>query len=156
MNNLTFVQSAKIPLMSQNPFVFDLEFAREADANDPLGKYRKQFIFPQHDDRDVVYFTGNSLGLQPVGAKQALQQELNDWGKYGVEGHFDAKNPWVSYHEWFAGPLSRLVGAQENEVVAMNGLTVNVHLLLVSFYRPTAKRFKILCEAKAFPSDQYA
>lgn len=148
--------SAKIPLMSQNPFVFNLEFAREADASDPLASYRKQFLIPQHNGREVVYFTGNSLGLQPVGAKQALQQELDDWAKYGVEGHFEAKNPWVSYHEWFAGPLSRLVGAKEKEVVAMNGLTVNVHLLLVSFYRPTKERFKILCEAKAFPSDQYA
>ncbi|MGD1844776.1 MAG: kynureninase [Salibacteraceae bacterium] len=138
------------------PFVFDLEFAKQADANDPLAAYRKQFLFPQHTGRDVVYLPGNSMGIQPVGAKAALQQELDDWAAHGVEGHFRAKNPWVSYHEWFAGPLSRIVGARENEVVAMNGLTVNVHLLLVSFYRPTKERFKILCEAKAFPSDQYA
>lgn len=137
-------------------FKFDLEFARELDRKDPLQGYRKEFLFPQHDGKNVIYFTGNSLGLQPRKAREALQQELNDWEKYGVEGHFEAKHPWFSYHEMFAEPLARLVGAKPHEVVAMNGLTTNLHLMMVSFYRPTKERYKIICEAKAFPSDMYA
>ena len=137
-------------------FKFELEFAKELDRKDPLQGYRNEFLFPQHNGKDVVYFTGNSLGLQPRKAREALQQELNDWEKYGVEGHFEAKNPWFSYHEMFADPLARLVGAKPQEVVAMNGLTTNLHLMMVSFYRPTKERFKIICEAKAFPSDMYA
>lgn len=135
---------------------FTESFAREADENDPLHHFRNQFFIPEHKGEETVYFTGNSLGLQPKAAKSALEQELNDWAKYGVEGHFDAKNPWFSYHEMFAAPLAKLVGAKPTEVVAMNGLTTNLHLLMVSFYRPTEKRFKIICEGKAFPSDQYA
>tara|TARA_B110000037_G_scaffold70268_2_gene84928 strand:+ start:13528 stop:14805 length:1278 start_codon:yes stop_codon:yes gene_type:complete len=137
-------------------FKFDLEFAKELDRKDPLQAYRNEFLFPQHKGRDVVYLTGNSLGLQPRKSKEALQQELNDWEKFGVEGHFEAKNPWLSYHEMFAEPLARLVGAKPSEVVAMNGLTTNLHLMMASFYRPTEQRFKIICEAKAFPSDLYA
>ncbi|MBD78909.1 MAG: kynureninase [Crocinitomicaceae bacterium] len=137
-------------------FKFELDFAREMDRKDPLQRYRKEFLFPQHQGRDSIYFTGNSLGLQPRKAREALQQELNDWEKYGVEGHFDAKHPWFSYHEMFAEPLARLVGAKPTEVVAMNGLTTNLHLMMVSFYRPTKERYKIICEAKAFPSDLYA
>lgn len=137
-------------------YKFDLEFARQKDKNDPLRGYRNEFLFPQHDGREVVYFTGNSLGLQPKKAKKAIQQELDDWEKFGVEGHFEAKNPWFSYHELFAEPLARLVGAKPTEVVAMNGLTTNLHLMMVSFYRPTKERYKIICEGKAFPSDQYA
>ncbi len=137
-------------------FRWDKNFAKELDSSDELRAYREDFIFPQHDGNNCVYFTGNSLGLQPKGAKAALQQELDDWGKYGVEGHFEAKNPWFSYHEMFADPLSKIVGAKPSEVVAMNGLTTNLHLMMVSFYRPTKERFKIICEGKAFPSDQYA
>ena len=137
-------------------YQFTEGFAKEMDQQDPLAQYRNQFLFPQHDGREVVYFTGNSLGLQPKAAQAALQQELDDWAKYGVEGHFEAKNPWFSYHEMFAEPLAKIVGAKPTEVVAMNGLTTNLHLLMVSFYKPTANRFKILCEGKAFPSDQYA
>ena len=137
-------------------FQFTEAFAKEMDQQDPLSKYRAEFLFPQHDGRETVYFTGNSLGLQPKGAQKALQQELDDWAKYGVEGHFEAKNPWFSYHEMFAEPLSKIVGAKPTEVVAMNGLTTNLHLLMVSFYQPTESRYKILCEGKAFPSDQYA
>ena len=137
-------------------FEFSEEYARKLDAQDELSSYRQEFIFPQHDGEDAIYFTGNSLGLQPKKAEAALKQELSDWAKYGVEGHFDAKNPWFSYHEMFAEPMSRLVGASPKEVVAMNGLTTNLHLMMVSFYRPSKSRFKILCEAKAFPSDQYA
>lgn len=137
-------------------YQFTEEFALSMDQNDSLKEFRSKFLFPQHNGREVVYFTGNSLGLQPKAAKAALQQELDDWEKYGVEGHFEAKHPWFSYHEMFAAPLAKLVGAKETEVVAMNGLTTNLHLLMVSFYKPTEKRFKILCEGKAFPSDQYA
>lgn len=140
----------------QNTYEFTEEFARKADSADPLKDLRNEFLFPQHEGKNCVYFTGNSLGLQPKAAKAALEQELNDWAKYGVEGHFEAKNPWFSYHELFSASLAKLVGAKENEVVCMNQLTTNLHLLMVSFYQPKGKRYKILCEGKAFPSDQYA
>ena len=135
---------------------FDLNRARELDANEAQPTRRSEFHIPQHNGQDTIYFTGNSLGLQPKAAATALQSELNDWAAHGVEGHFRARHPWVSYHERFASGLSQLVGAEPHEVVAMNALTVNLHLLLVSFYRPAGRRTKILCEAKAFPSDQYA
>ncbi|MBI2271499.1 MAG: kynureninase [Bacteroidetes bacterium] len=132
-----------------------LQFAKKLDAKDPLKKYRNQFLFPKHKGKNVIYFTGNSLGLQPKNTQKYILQELNDWAKFGVEGHFEAKNPWYSYHELLSKPLAKLVGAKPEEVVAMNQLTSNIHFLFVSFYRPTAARYKILCEAKAFPSDQY-
>lgn len=135
---------------------YELAHARQLDATDALPARREEFYVPKHAGSDVVYFTGNSLGLQPKAAREALGTELNDWAEHGVEGHFRARNPWVSYHERFAEGLAAIVGAKANEVVAMNALTVNLHLLLVSFYRPNGKRTKILCEAKAFPSDQYA
>ena len=131
-------------------------YAREADAADPLRDFRREFLFPQHEGRDVLYFTGNSLGLQPKGAAVILQEELEDWARYGVEGHFQARRPWYSYHELFSESLARIVGAKPKEVVAMNGLTTNLHLLLVSFYRPEGRRRKILCEERPFPSDTYA
>jgi len=134
----------------------NLAYAQESDKKDELASFRQRFHFPQHEGKDVVYFTGNSLGLQPKSTASYIQQELNDWKTYGVEGHFLAKNPWFSYHEILTEQAAKLVGALPSEVVMMNQLTVNLHLLMVSFYRPTAKRFKILCEAKAFPSDQYA
>jgi kynureninase len=137
-------------------YVNSLAFARELDKKDPLKKFRKRFLFPKHKGKEALYFTGNSLGLQPDGVKRNLEIELEDWARYGVEGHFEARNPWYAYHEMFAAPLAKLMGAKPEEVVAMNQLTVNVHLMMVSFYRPTAKRYKILCEANAFPSDQYA
>lgn len=133
-----------------------LAFSRELDSKDALHGYRKKFLFPQHNGHDVVYFTGNSLGLQPVTTKEYIQQELNDWAKFGVEGHFLAKNPWMHYHEFLTEKMAKIVGGLPSEVVMMNQLTVNLHLLMVSFYRPTKQRYKILCEAKAFPSDQYA
>lgn len=133
-----------------------IEYAKQQDWSDPLRKYREQFYIPQHNGNDVVYFTGNSLGLQPKNTRDYISRELDDWAKYGVEGHFYAKHPWFSYHEMFAEPISRIVGALPAEVVVMNQLTVNLHLLMVSFYKPKAQRFKILCETKAFPSDQYA
>ncbi len=133
-----------------------LAFAKQMDATDSLRKYREQFYFPKMHGREVVYFTGNSLGLQPKTTQDYILNELEDWAVYGVEGHFHARHPWFSYHEHFAAPVSKIVGALPTEVVVMNQLTVNLHLLMVSFYRPDKKRFKILCEAKAFPSDQYA
>ena len=132
------------------------ETAIDLDQKDPLKNFRAQFYIPQYQGNDVAYFCGNSLGLQPIKTKDYILQELNDWAEHGVEGHFRAKNPWLTYHEMFAEPLSKLVGSKTSEVVCMNQLTVNLNLLMSSFYRPTAKRFKIICEAKAFPSDQYA
>jgi kynureninase len=132
-----------------------LEFALKADSTDELNTFRKRFLFPQHEGKDCIYFTGNSLGLQPISAKKAILDELEDWSKFGVEGHFEARNPWYSYHEILIEPTARLVGAEKNEVVHMNGLSTNLHLLMVSFFRPNGKRTKILCESKAFPSDHY-
>ncbi|MGZ5285910.1 MAG: kynureninase [Flavisolibacter sp.] len=131
-------------------------FARQMDIDDPLKIYREQFHIPLHEGKEVIYFTGNSLGLQPKTVKAYVNQELDDWARLGVEGHFHAKNPWFTYHELFTDKIARLVGALPHEVVVMNQLTVNLHLLMTSFYRPDAERFKIICEAKAFPSDQYA
>lgn len=133
-----------------------IDFAREADERDELRSYRDKFLFPTFTKNPVVYFTGNSLGLQPKSTREYINQELDDWAKWGVEGHFHAKNPWMPYHEILTQQTARLVGAQPEEVVVTHSLTTNLHLLMVSFYRPTAKRYKILCEAKAFPSDQYA
>lgn len=131
-------------------------FAKELDENDSLKDCREKFFIPLHKGKDCIYFTGNSLGLQPKTTSRYVQQELDDWARLGVEGHFHAKNPWMPYHEIFPWLLSKIVGCKENEVVVMNQLTVNLHLLMVSFYRPTKQRYKIICEAKAFPSDQYA
>jgi kynureninase len=131
------------------------EFAQQLDAEDQLSKYRNEFIFPEVNGRKVIYFTGNSLGLQSQRAKKYVEEVMDDWGKLAVEGHFYADKPWWDYHERFANPLSRIVGALPDEVAVMNTLTVNLHLLMVSFYQPTEKRFKIICEEKAFPSDQY-
>lgn len=137
-------------------FENNLSFAKSLDNHDELKLYREKFFFPQHENKNVIYFTGNSLGLQPKNTQHYLQQELDDWAKYGVEGHFLAKNPWLSYHELLTYKMAKIVGALPDETIMMNQLTVNLHLLLVSFYRPTKNRYKILCESKAFPSDQYA
>ncbi len=133
-----------------------LSFAKGLDEKDPLKEFRHKFFIPQHEGKDCIYLTGNSLGLQARTTSKYVQQELDDWAQLGVEGHFQAKNPWLPYHEIFPKQLSKIVGCKENEVVVMNQLTVNLHLLLVTFYRPTKQRYKIICEAKAFPSDQYA
>jgi len=130
-------------------------FAQQLDSQDELKNYRNEFIFPQHDGKNVIYFTGNSLGLQPKRTKQYVDEVMNDWANLAVEGHFYAQKPWWDYHERFAGPLSKVVGAKPSEVTVMNTLTVNLHLLMVSFYNPTKTRYKIICEEKAFPSDQY-
>jgi len=131
------------------------EFAKQLDAQDELRKYRDEFLFPQVNGKQVIYFTGNSLGLQPKRSKAYVDEIMTDWANLAVEGHFYSNKPWWDYQERFAAPLSGLVGAKPNEVTVMNTLTVNLHLLMVSFYQPTAKRFKIICEEKAFPSDQY-
>ena len=136
-------------------FQNNLEFAQSLDDKDTLKNYKNEFIFPQHNGKNVIYFTGNSLGLQPKRAKNYVDEVMNDWANLAVEGHFYAQKPWWDYHERFANPLSKIMGCLPTEVTVMNTLTVNLHLLMVSFYRPTAKRYKIICEEKAFPSDQY-
>lgn len=132
-----------------------LDFAKSLDAEDKLGTYRDAFIFPKIKGKEVIYFTGNSLGLQPKRTKGFVDEVMKDWADLAVEGHFHADKPWWDYHERLAEPLAKVVGALPEEVSVMNTLTVNLHLLMVSFYRPTTKRFKIICEEKAFPSDQY-
>jgi kynureninase len=133
-----------------------LSFARKMDEQDPLHHFRDRFHIPQAEGKDSVYFVGNSLGLQPKTTKEYVNRELDDWAKFGVEGHFHARKPWLSYHEQFPSLLSKIIGCKEEEVIVMNQLTVNIHLLMVTFYRPTAKRFRIICEEKSFPSDMYA
>jgi len=132
-----------------------LEFARSLDAKDNMKKYRDEFIFPKINGEEVIYFAGNSLGLQPKRTKSFVDEVMKDWAELAVEGHFYAEKSWWDYHERLAEPLAKVVGALPEEVSVMNTLTVNLHLLMVSFYNPTKKRFKILCEEKAFPSDQY-
>jgi kynureninase len=137
---------------------FDINpaFAQHLDQQDPLAGYRQQFFFPQHEGKDALYFCGNSLGLQPKTVAPALQHELDQWARFGVEGHFKGEKPWMHYHKLLQESSARIVGAMPEEVVVMNTLTVNLHLLMVSFYRPSRQRFKIIMEAGAFPSDQYA
>ena len=135
----------------------DESFARQLDAQDPLAHFRKQFTIPQQrDGRPVIYFAGNSLGLQPKTVRDLVARELDDWARLGVNAHFKDRTPWYGYHELFREPGARLVGAVPGEVVMMNSLTVNLHLMMVTFYRPTKKRYKILMEDRAFPSDTYA
>ncbi|WP_405200536.1 kynureninase [Christiangramia sp. LLG6405-1] len=136
-------------------FENSLEFAQRLDKEDELANYRNEFIFPKIKGKDAIYFVGNSLGLQPRSAKKYVDDIMQDWAELGVEGHFKAEKPWWDYHEKFAGKLAKVVGANPSEVTVMNTLTVNLHLLMVSFYRPEGKRYKIICEEKAFPSDQY-
>jgi len=138
------------------PFENSLAFAQTMDINDPLKDFRNQFHFPTFHEKPIRYFTGNSLGLQPKKAAQYIHEELEAWAKYGVEGHFLAKRPWFAYHENLTEYTAEIVGAKPIEVVVTHSLTTNLHLLMVSFFRPSGKRTKILCEAKAFPSDQYA
>jgi kynureninase len=133
-----------------------LDYARRRDAEDPLRGFRDRFHIPQQNGRDIVYLVGNSLGLQPKIVREALDRELSTWAERGVEGWFANENDWYRCHEWTKDSLGRLVGARPAEVVAMNNLTVNLHLLLTSFYRPAGTRTKILVEGGAFPSDQYA
>jgi kynureninase len=133
------------------------KFAQQLDAEDPLYSFRDRFHLPfGNNGEPLIYFAGNSLGLMPKSAKQIVEQELEDWAKLGVDAHLQAKTPWYSYHEPLREPAARLVGAQPIEVICMNSLTVNLHLTMATFYRPTKSRFKILMEDPAFPSDTYA
>jgi kynureninase len=131
----------------------DQSFAREMDRRDPLAAFRDRFVFPEPGKNRVIYFCGNSLGLQPKDTGKYVMQELEDWQRLAVRGHMEARNPWVSYEKLFQEPLAAIVGARSCEVVAMNSLTVNMHLLLASFYRPTKKRYKIIIDGDTFPSD---
>lgn len=148
-----------LPTM-KTKFENSLEYARSMDSADELSQFRAEFILPQElsatDGRSCVYLTGNSLGLQPRKTREYINAELDDWAKLGVEGHFHARHPWLPYHEFLTEMSARLVGAKPGEVVVMNTLTVNLHLMMVSFYRPDSSRFKIIVEKGAFPSDQYA
>ena len=133
------------------------EFALELDKSDKLSRFRESFHIPkQKNGEESIYFCGNSLGLQPKQTKEYINQELDDWATLGVEGHFEAMNPWMPYHENLAETTAEIVGAKTHEVVVMNTLTTNLHLMMVSFYQPKGRRRKILIEADAFPSDRFA
>ena len=134
-----------------------LTYAQQCDAEDSLRSFRDQFLFPKDSNgKPLIYLCGNSLGLQPRITQEYLQQELNDWAKHGVEGHTDAEHPWLPYHEFLTESMATIVGAKPSEVVMMNTLTTNLHLMMVSFYRPTETKYKIIVESDAFPSDKYA
>src|SRR5436309_8555068 len=131
--------------------------AEEMDERDPLKGFRERFHFPKaKDGAEPIYFTGNSLGLMPKTARQYVDEELEDWARLGVAAHMHAKHPWLQYHEFLTEQMARIIGAKPVETIVMNSLTVNLHLLMVSFYRPTPERCKIVMEKAAFPSDQYA
>lgn len=133
------------------------EFASALDNADPMREFRDRFNFPDSSDGlELIYFTGNSLGLQPKTAREYIDQELDDWARFAVEGHLQARHPWLPYHEFVTEPMARIIGAKPIETIVMNSLTVNLHLMLVSFYRPEGIRRKIVIERGAFPSDQYA
>ena len=132
-----------------------IEFAKKLDVNDPLKNFRDRFIIPSINGKEQIYFLGNSLGLQSRNVKGEMNKILDQWARFGVEGFFMGEDRWLDYHDQLTKPLSKIVGAKPNEITVMNQLTVNLHLMMVSFYRPQGKRNKILCEAKAFPSDQY-
>src|SRR5438067_13688804 len=133
------------------------KFAQQLDAEDPLRSFRERFHLPLGNNGEpLIYFAGNSLGLMPKSARKVVEQELDDWAKLGVDAHLAGKAPWYSYHETLCEPIARVAGAQPNEVICMNSLTVNLHLMMATFYRPTKSRFKILMEDPAFPSDTYA
>jgi kynureninase len=132
-----------------------IDYAIQQDKQDPLRQFRNRFHIPMRNGKEQIYFLGNSLGLQPISTQSHISKVLEQWAMYGVEGFFESDTPWYSMHERLAGPMSKIVGALPSEVVVMNHLTVNLHLLFASFYRPAGSRYKILCEAKAFPSDQY-
>lgn len=137
-------------------FEASLEYAKKLDEKDPLERYRKRFYFPKHKGKRAIYLCGNSLGLQPKTVSKAIKQELKDWKNLAVGGYFNGKHPWLTYHQQFKKPLADMMGCRPEEVTVMNALTVNLHLLLMSFYKPSGSRHKIIMEAGAFPSDQYA
>ncbi len=137
-------------------YLSTLTYAQQQDTDDPLHKYRDQFLIPEKDGRPQLYFCGNSLGLQPQSARAAIEREMDVWQNHGVEGWFDREDPWLYYHKYCKGTLAEIVGAKASEVCPMNNLTVNLHLMLTSFYRPAGSRNKVLTVAGDFPSDQYA
>src|SRR5262245_22507336 len=138
-------------------FLSDEDFARQLDREDPLSDFRNKFSLPLGNDvNPVIYFAGNSLGLMPKSARQIVDDELDNWAKLGVDAHHATGTPWYSYHEALREPTARLVGAKPLEVICMNSLTVNIHLMMATFYWPTKSRFKLLMEEQAFPSDTYA
>ena len=137
-------------------FTNSLQFAKALDRKDPLRQFRSQFLIPGLNKKKTIYFIGNSLGPQPKTTQRLINEELKDWAVLGGEGHLHSRRPWLYYHKLTKKALAKITGAKPIEVVAMNQLTVNLHLMMVSFYRPDAKRFKIITEAGAFPSDQYA
>ena len=146
-------------MLKANPhmtFQNTLAFAQQLDQEDKLAHFRNEFYMPKKDGKPMIYLCGNSLGLQPKNARAAIEQELNDWAELGVEGHFAGKNPWMYYHHFLTEKAAKVVGAKPSEVVIMNNLTTNLHLMMVSFYRPTKTRYKIMMEGTAFPSDMYA
>ena len=146
-------------MLKANPhmtFQNTLAFAQQLDQEDKLAHFRNEFYMPKKEGKPVIYLCGNSLGLQPKNARAAIEQELNDWAELGVEGHFAGKNPWMYYHHFLTEKAAKVVGAKPSEVVIMNNLTTNLHLMMVSFYRPTKNRYKIMMEGTAFPSDMYA
>ncbi|MBV1923848.1 MAG: kynureninase [Flavobacteriaceae bacterium] len=138
-------------------YINSLAYAQSQDQQDPLHSFRNEFLFPTGENGEkLIYLCGNSLGLQPKKTSEYIQQELSDWSKYGVEGHTDAKNPWLPYHEFLTKSMAKIVGAKPSEVVIMNSLTANLHFMMVSFYQPTKTKYKIVIESDAFPSDKYA
>jgi kynureninase len=138
-------------------FSTDEDFARRFDAEDPLQQFREKFHLPLGENgKPLIYLAGNSLGLMPKAVRETLEQELDDWAKLAVDAHLQAQTPWYSYHKTLREPMARLIGAKPTEVICMNSLTVNLHLMMATFYRPTKSRFKILMEEPAFPSDTYA
>jgi kynureninase len=144
-------------LRSAMQFSAEEDFAKQLDVQDPLRFFREQFHLPLgKDGKPLIYFAGNSLGLMPKSARQIIDQELDDWAKLGVDAHLKATTPWYTYHETLRQPVARMVGAKPVEVICMNSLTVNLHLMMATFYRPTKSRFKVLMEDPAFPSDTYA
>ena len=152
------MEKTNIAIEKDSGYEFEntLSFANQLDKEDPLKGFKSKFYIPIIHGKESIYFTGNSLGLQPKAAQEYVLNELEDWANFGVEGHVHARHPWIQYHEMFPEKLAPILGALEDEIVVMNQLTINLHLLLTSFYRPTKQRYKIICEAKAFPSDQYA
>ena len=151
-----FLLDTKINL-TLSQYKLGRDFANHLDQNDQLSKFRNQFHIPKDENgKELIYMTGNSLGLQPKITKSYIDQELEDWANLGVEGHTEGKNPWLHYHEFLTETMANIVGAKPLEVVVMNSLTANLHLMMVSFYKPTKERYKILIEADAFPSDKYA
>ena len=143
--------------MQQMNYQNTLAFAKQCDLKDSLAHFRSKFHLPKDDHGNPqIYLCGNSLGLQPVTTKQYIENELTDWAKYGVEGHTDAEHPWLPYHEFLTKSMAKIVGAKPSEVVMMNTLTTNLHLMMVSFYQPTKTKYKIVIESDAFPSDKYA